>query len=55
MSLNSFSRLPDLTKGIFNLRELLDEVTDFYRQSHPDIEFVYESRDCRIKRRPKPA
>ena len=45
---NSFSRLPDLTKGIFNLRELLDEVTDFYRQSHPDIEFVYESRDCRI-------
>jgi len=45
---NSFSRLPDLTKGVFNLGELLVEVTDFYRQSHPDIEFVYESRDCKI-------
>lgn len=45
---NSFSRLPDLSKGTFDLKDLTDEIVEFYRQSHPDIDFTYESLSMRI-------
>jgi two-component system nitrogen regulation sensor histidine kinase NtrY len=38
---NSFSRLPDLTKAKFDLKVLLDEIMEFYTQSHPEIKFSY--------------
>jgi two-component system nitrogen regulation sensor histidine kinase NtrY len=45
---NTFARLPDLNKAVFNLCSFLSEIVSFYRQSHPEIDFKLSCKDCDI-------